>query len=52
MPLLHHRRSMSPRVQEGGFASLIVVLVAAMLATLSYLVIDFGKSANRVATES
>ena len=42
---------MSPRVQEGGFASLIVVLVAAMLATLSYLVIDFGKSANRVATE-
>lgn len=51
MSQLHHQRSMSPRENEGGFAALIVVLAAATLATLSFFVIDFGKGANRVATE-
>ena len=51
MSQLHTRRAESPRRKEGGFAAVLVVLVAATLATLSFLVIDFGKSSNRVATE-
>ena len=51
MSQLHPRSSESPRRKEGGFAAVLVVLVAATLATLSFLVIDFGKSTNRIATE-
>lgn len=32
-----------------GFAALLVVMISAVLATLSFLVIDFGKISNRVA---
>ena len=39
------------RQNERGFAALIVVLLAATLASLSVLTIDFGKSANRVSNE-
>jgi uncharacterized protein YegL len=49
--LLGGRAPQRQRRQEGGFAALVVVLIAATLATLSVLVIDFGKGANRVATE-
>ena len=37
--------------EEGGFAALVVVMVAATLALLSLEVVDYGHIANRVTTE-